>query len=252
MAGKIQFAAKCLLGTTLLASGSGGVYYASTHGWSLPSADKTKKQPAAELDAVASAWAEPAAKRALGVADSSPVARSAHEAPAHAEKPAVKSSDVDRYAMTAKTPTPAIVVKEVKTENKTKHTEQIAKDESKEKTPTPAKPVDATVAKLDPFAKAKPNDKPDADRSPTPAVLTPQAPITRGQEPKDDAPPTATKLNDVSADISGAFDAAPKTGAATSAAPPTEPKTLNATAQKTNTADSAQRAKQAFGIATPL
>src|SRR4051794_41235127 len=102
MAGKIQFAAKCLLGTTLLASGSGGVYYASTHGWSLPSAEQTNKQPAAELDAVASAWAEPAAKRASGVADSSPVARSADAAPAHVDKPLLKPSDVDRYATPTK------------------------------------------------------------------------------------------------------------------------------------------------------
>src|SRR4051812_14174039 len=106
MAGKIQLAAKCLLGTTLLASGSGGVYYASTHGWSLPSADQTKKQPAAELDAVASAWAEPATKRVPAVADSSPVARSANPATAHTDKPLAKPSDTDRYGMPAKAPTP--------------------------------------------------------------------------------------------------------------------------------------------------
>lgn len=251
MAGKIQFAAKCLLGTTLLASGSGGVYYATTHGWSLPGAAQTKKQPAAELDAVASAWAEPATKPASVVADSSPVARSADAAPAHIAKPLAKPSDVDRYATPAKPPTPAVIVKEVKTENKTKDTEQVSKNEPKEKKPTPSKPVDATVAKLDPIAEAKTNAKPDVDRSPTPAVLAPEAPITRGQEPKDDAPSTATRVNDVSADISGAFDAAPKAGAATSTATPKDPKTLNATTQKTNTDESAQRAKQAFGGATP-
>src|SRR5215211_5891247 len=102
MAGKFQFAAKCLLGTTLLASGSGGVYYASTHGWSLPGTVQIKKQPAAELDAVASAWAEPAAKRASAVADSSPVARSADASPAHTEKPLSQPSDIDRYATHAK------------------------------------------------------------------------------------------------------------------------------------------------------
>ena len=77
MAGKIQLAAKCLLGTTLLASGSGGVYYGTTHGWSLPGAGQTAKQPAAELDAVAGAWAEPTAKHAAKAAHSSPVARTA-------------------------------------------------------------------------------------------------------------------------------------------------------------------------------
>src|SRR5215211_2930256 len=99
MAGKIQFAAKCLLGTTLLASGSGGVYYATTQDWSLPGTAQTKKQPATELDAVASAWAEPATKRTSAVADSSPVARSADAAPAHAETSLAKPSDLDRYAM---------------------------------------------------------------------------------------------------------------------------------------------------------
>src|SRR5437868_11655598 len=60
MAGKMQFAAKCLLGTTLLASGTGGVYYATLHGWSLPGHQQETKQAAAsDLDAVAGAWSEP-------------------------------------------------------------------------------------------------------------------------------------------------------------------------------------------------
>src|SRR5881394_1817363 len=99
MSGKLKLAAKCLLGTTLLASGSGGVYYATTHGWSLPNAGQTAKKPATELDALAGAWAVPPAKHTPGAADSSPVARSA---------------DVDRYATLPKTPAPAVVVKEEK------------------------------------------------------------------------------------------------------------------------------------------
>ena len=43
MAGKLQLAAKCLLGTTLLASGTGGVYYATSHGWNTsPAKDRRK------------------------------------------------------------------------------------------------------------------------------------------------------------------------------------------------------------------
>src|SRR6185436_5391469 len=116
MAGKLQLAAKCLLGTTLLASGSGGVYYATTQGWSLPGAGQTAKQPAAELDAVAGAWAEPAAKHASITADSSPVARTA--APAQTDKPVVKPADIDRYATPAKAPTPAVAAKEDKPKDK--------------------------------------------------------------------------------------------------------------------------------------
>src|SRR5262245_10731247 len=109
MAGKLQLAAKCLLGTTLLASGTAGVYYATTYGWSLPGAGQTTKQPAAELDAVAGAWAEPATKPASPVADSSAVARSAVATRAHTDKPVAKPSDADRYATPAPAPAPATV-----------------------------------------------------------------------------------------------------------------------------------------------
>src|ERR1700741_5315886 len=104
MAGKIQLAAKCLLGTTLLASGTGGVYYATTHGWALPGAGQAVKQPATELDAVAGAWGEPAAKHPSTIRDLNAVARSEVAAPAHTEKPIAKPADVDRYATLAPAP----------------------------------------------------------------------------------------------------------------------------------------------------
>src|SRR3954470_17226349 len=108
MVGKLQLAAKCLLGTTLLASGTGGVFYATTHGWTSPA--KPAKHSTAELDALAGAWAEPAAKHATVTPESSPIARSADTAPAHSEKPVTKPAEVDRYAATMKVPTPAAVV----------------------------------------------------------------------------------------------------------------------------------------------
>jgi uncharacterized repeat protein (TIGR01451 family) len=248
MAGKMQLAAKCLLGTTLLASGSGGVYYATTHSWSQPAAVQPAKQPAGELDAVASAWTEPAAKHTSVTADSSPVARSAEDARPHPEKPAAKPADVDRYAMPAKSPTPAVVLKE----DKAKDTKEVAKTDQKKKEPTPAKSEDAVAVKLASHTEDKKTDKSDDPLSPTPAVLSSDAPIARGQAPKEDMPPAAVPVNDVSADISGAFDAAPKAGATPTTAAVKEPKALNAPAQKTNVADSAERAKQAFGSATPL
>ncbi len=140
MAGKIRLAAKCLLGTTLLASGSGGVYYATTHGWSLPGAGQTVKRSSTELDAVAGAWTEPATKRAQDAANSSPVARSADAAPAHDAKPMTKPADVDRYAMPVKTPTPVVVVKEDKAKDK-----EVAQEEQKKEEPAPVKTDDAAA-----------------------------------------------------------------------------------------------------------
>src|SRR6478609_2256458 len=137
MAGKLQLAAKCLLGTTLLASGSGGVYYATTHGWTSPA--KTAKHSTAELDALAGAWAEPPAKHSSVAVDSSPVARSADATSAHPDKPVVKLVEADRYATPSKAPAPAVVVKE----DKAKDAKVVAQDEQKKKEPTPAKTDDA-------------------------------------------------------------------------------------------------------------
>src|SRR5436853_6695193 len=91
MAGNMQFAAKLLLGTTVLASGGGGVYYASTHGWSLPglSHEATRSATTSDLDAIASGWSaepasgEPASSKPAGDAVSSPVARSVAEVTEH-------------------------------------------------------------------------------------------------------------------------------------------------------------------------
>src|SRR5438874_12335946 len=63
MAGNMQFAAKLLLGTTVLASGAGGLFYASTHGWSVAGVGHgaTQSEATPGLDAIASEWsADPA------------------------------------------------------------------------------------------------------------------------------------------------------------------------------------------------
>jgi uncharacterized repeat protein (TIGR01451 family) len=254
MAGKLQLAAKCLLGTTLLASGTGGVYYATSHGWTSPA--KTAKHSTPELDALAGAWAEPAAKHASVTPDSSPVARSADTAPAHSDKPVAKPAEVDRYSTTTKVPTPAAVpatatvtvVKEDKP--KTKDTKEVAKEEKKTKEPTPAKANDSPAVKLASHTDDKKTGK--VEHVPTPAVLTPEPSIARGQEPKDDMPATAVQVKDVSADISGAFDT-PSKSVATPVTPAVkEPKALNPPDQLGGSPESAQRAKQAFGNAAPL
>jgi uncharacterized repeat protein (TIGR01451 family) len=254
MAGKLQLAAKCLLGTTLLASGTGGVYYATTHGWTGPA--KTAKHSTAELDALAGAWAEPAAKHASVAPDSSPVARSADIAPAHNDKPTTKPVEVDRYAATKKAPTPAsapaavtpAVVKEEK--SKKKDAKEVAKEEKKKKEPTPAKADDAPAVKLASHTEDKKTDK--VEHVPTPAALTPEPSLARGQEPKDDMPATAVQVKDVSADISGAFDSPPKSAATPATPAAKEPKALNPPDQLGGNSQSAQNAKQAFGNATPL
>src|SRR4051812_21148882 len=65
MAGKMQLVAKLLLGTAVLATGGSGVYYASTHGWSLHALSRgTTQSTPSELDAVASAWADAASTQA--------------------------------------------------------------------------------------------------------------------------------------------------------------------------------------------
>src|SRR5437870_1867348 len=111
MAGKMQLAAKCLLGTTLLASGTGGVYYATSHGWCAPGHQGAKEAAASDLDAVASAWSEPPSAHTAENAQSSPIARSANPALPDADKPAVKPAAEDRYSAPVDTPTEAAVVK---------------------------------------------------------------------------------------------------------------------------------------------
>lgn len=233
MAGKLQLAAKVLLGTTLMGSGTGGVYYATTHDWTGASQTAEAKQPAtSDLDAVMSAWTAPAAKKSAD-ADSSPVARSAEKAPVEAK--AAKLANKDRYETPTKSPEPA----KAANDDTTKDVKEVVATEKKpipEKTePTPAKADDKKSEKV---AEAK---------SPTPAIRVPEPEIARGQEPKDDLPPAAVPVKDISADISGAFDAAPNGSSLPAGGAMKEPKPLNTPTQPTNIADSAQRAKQAFG-----
>ncbi len=245
MAGKIQLAAKYLLGTTLLASGTGGVYYGTTHGWSLPGANQAAKQSASDLDAVTSAWAEPTSKQSPD-SQSSPVARSAAASPARADEPVVKPATDDRYAKLVELPTPAVVAKN----DVTKDAKVVDKEEKKQKNELkPAKSDDSASVKVASNTEDTKSDSDDDEPSPTPATPatpTPEKSITRGQEPKDDVPPAAVQVKDTTPDISGAFDAAPKNSAL-----PKEPKPLNMPAQQTNIGDAATRAKQAFGNTNP-
>lgn len=122
MAGKFGIAAKILLGTTVLAGGGAGTWYAITNG--VPSMaelspvgagveaggdtnvdGETAATNGTDLDAVASAWAEPEARHPVAATDSSPVARSAAITTGHGGAP-VTADSADpapaggRYALT--------------------------------------------------------------------------------------------------------------------------------------------------------
>jgi len=193
MAGKLGLAAKLFLGTTVLAGGGAGTWYATTNG--LPSlaalvpagaaadpgaegAASAEAAPpaAADLDAVASAWGEPAAAHSASTEDSSPVARSAEVAPANGEKISENNTTKEpqptsRYAVTE----PAAEMK-------------VAPAEAE---PTEALPVEsATVAKqgaAQPTPEIEPQDvaaeSPDTTAA---AKAVAETSVARGQEPNDE------------------------------------------------------------------
>ncbi len=241
MAGKLQLAAKCLLGTTLLASGGGGVYYASTHSWTVPGLSHGTKPPAASnsLDDVASAWAEPSSKHLPDALQSSPVARSAETPPLHADVAATKPSD-DRYAIPVNAPTPTVITANDTMAVKKPH-------HSKKGDRKPADTPNAAPVKLASHTKAD-----DSKPEPTLATakLVSDTTVARGQEPKDDLP-TAVQVKNNTVETSGTLDALTKSSAPASGSLVKEPKALQVPDQQTNIADAASRAKQAFGSATP-
>ena len=181
MAGKLRIAAKLFLATTVLAAGGAGAYYGTTVWWPAMvdsaaddnarlAADATpnsngKPLAAGDLDAVASAWAEPAPNRQEIQADSSAIARTADVALARAES---VDTPVDRYALSANLAEPsAAAPMEAERE-----TSQLPPE-------TEAQPLPAEKPKSEPI------DQPVdrllvADSAPTPA-------LARGQEPEDEA-----------------------------------------------------------------
>ncbi len=231
MAGKMQLAAKILLGSTVLASGGGGVYYATTHDWT--GLHQNAKRPAAsDLDALASAWAEPAASQPSDHALSTPTARSA-ATPARAVEPVVKPPSDDRYAHAGESPTPAAVVKD--------EAAKVDPTPTKQKTQKSGKTNDRKDVKLASHTEAK--NAEDAP-SPTPVLASSETEIARGQEPRDEPLPS-TQVKDLSANA-GSINPTPKNGNQVK-----EPKPLTAPGQQSNIADASRRAKQAFGDSSP-
>jgi uncharacterized repeat protein (TIGR01451 family) len=259
MAGKMRIAAKLLLGATVLASGGGGGYYYTQHGWHLPASFASEQKPVvatADLDSVASAWAEPTSPRAVADSLSSPVARSATPV----TMAPVKPIQGDRYATIAETAAneaekdkpetdPLVVKTESVTSEKADVDEPIVaiqeaptSDEtaaSDEPEPTPA---DIEPVALASHAEAAEDVKSTSDAVAPVAVaaVATEAALARGQEPKEDA---STRLSDKASDAGTAIDAL--TG---DIKPLTEPKPLNVPArQATGLKDTSQNARQAFG-----
>jgi uncharacterized repeat protein (TIGR01451 family) len=188
MAGKFGLAAKLFLGTTVLAGGGTGAWYATNNG--LPSlanfatqnatgevdaaadaAPTGAPQASADLDAVASAWAEPASSDSTKALESSPVARSADAAPTSEGSTQVKPAAADRYSVAP----PAETVPSATSPDAA----QIVADQS-DPQPTPAvEPPTATETK---------DETPAADS--TAAIATEavesETSLARGQEPKDE------------------------------------------------------------------
>jgi uncharacterized repeat protein (TIGR01451 family) len=152
MAGKLRFAAKLFLSTTVLAAGGAGMYYGTTVGWPavqrlLAAAGTTgasANSPAAaerpafaddDLDAVASVWAEPATAPITKPKDSSATARTADLAAARSE---LAMPAGDRYAVVDEDvsedfePTPAVAQELAEADDRA------ANLASEEPTPTPA------------------------------------------------------------------------------------------------------------------
>ena len=248
----MRIAAKLFLGTTVLAAGSGGGYYYTQHGWHWPAPFASEQKPVAataDLDSVASAWAEPTSPHSVGDSLSSPVARSAKPVTVAAATKPVKSDQGDRYATIAETAandaekdkpeTESLVAKtESKTESAT--SEKIDVDE-----PIVAKQVtsvsdkssasdepEPTPADIEPVALAAHTEAADAAKSISEAAApiavaaaAPEAALARGQEPRDDA---STSLNERASDAGTAIDSL--TG---DIKPLTEPQPLNVPARQT-------------------
>ncbi len=251
MAGKTQVAAKLFLGASVLATAGGGAYYYTTHGFSLPGGLHAKSQASAsELDAVASAWAEPAAKPAADPALSSPIARSAK--PEAVSKKGAADID-DRYAIPASADSKLSAVGSPPTVPTSAPRDQAGDDspvvakveaQSKSDLSIAAKPkAPASTAAAEPTLATK------ADKATPDAKVESHADsqhdkaVTRGQEPKEEP---AASVSDQAGDISAAFEAA-----GTGVAAPAEPKALTPPVQSTKIGDSPSLGKKAFGSAPP-
>lgn len=186
MAENTRLVAKMLLGTTVLASIGTGGYYAATGGLRIPLLTKSANDPATnaataaaapggELDAVASAWAQPLPVASQAVAEPySPTPSFA--ADTTVATPSAPPPPVDRYAVYAAAPVPLDAANSASQPGGAARNELASHSE--------ALPVATT-----------PDNSPVADTIPTSAAVDEQVaaiPVARGQEPNESADTEST------------------------------------------------------------
>lgn len=253
MAGKMQVAAKLFLGASVLAAAGGGAYYYTTHGFALLESLHGKPQAAAtELDAVASAWAEPTTKLAADPALSSPIARSAK--PEAAASPRKAADTDDRYAVPTPADsklsavagsTPSLGVSPAKKDGGDAPVVANVESQPKNDSPIVVEPKTAPTTVAPEPTIATNVDEPKRDtKTAVNAEAHADKPVTRGQEPKEEP---AASVSDQASDISAAFEATPAAVGA-----PAEPKQLTPPAQPTKIGGSPSLSKKAFGSTPPV
>jgi uncharacterized repeat protein (TIGR01451 family) len=193
MAGKMQFAAKLFLGTTVLASGGAGTYYYAHGGWPIAApaaATQEAAGTATDLDAVASAWAEPAASKhgppiAAASDRSAPSTKSATKGLADAPAPTKSDESDDRYSA----------------KNVPAAHDAAATDRQTDREPELASEAPPSTDAKD--TKTKPHV--DSSVQLAAATDSPEPALARGQEPHD--LPATTRTSSNSADIGAALNA---------------------------------------------
>jgi uncharacterized repeat protein (TIGR01451 family) len=182
MAGRLGFAAKFFLGTTVLAGGGTGAWYATSQGWPTliggagETAAASAETPAnADLDAVASAWAEPVATESRASDDSSPIARSANVGPVAHPIAETAPSAADRYAIASMSQTPEVADVATAEAAAEESVTQVAEAEP-EAAPQVADAETTTDASED-----------EVDTSAVDSGAEPAPAVARGQEPADGA-----------------------------------------------------------------
>ncbi len=233
MAGKLGLVTKIVLGTSVLATGGTGTWYAVTHSFpslgtvstasqvdtdSAPTEPTTTNATPSDLDAVASAWAEAEPKseeKTSSNAKSSPVARSADVTTATNAKSGASTAG-DRYAMDLSPATTHIADTDSDSAKLKKDSEaepasaedkasteadelKIAQAESQSVEPKAAEPETADVAEPEVAEPIATTDKTE----PTPPEEPAKRSIARGQEPSE-----AAELQALAGDL-GASDLQP-------------------------------------------
>jgi uncharacterized repeat protein (TIGR01451 family) len=234
MAGKLQLAAKLFLGTSVLAGGGSGAYYYKTGAWPLNVAQVVPGQRAtsSELDAVASAWAEPSTSPQSKAVDENVVTQSPDTTAVPPKNPVDSKPVGDRYqqvATPAETADVSVAASEVKLD-------------TSEPQPTPAVEPQVVDTDTPPSNTGVSDDvaESDTDAADVELASATVTPVARGQAPPDD--PSLVESRAAAANAASAFETVV---ADTSSEP------IKKSNQHSSVAQGANRARQAFDAQSP-